>query len=57
MMTDLKIRKFLFKAKTQLTNSSSGQRENEQHITEIDGRMHSENVKIVDLIGEHIQTK
>jgi hypothetical protein len=37
MMIDLKRRKLLFKAKTQLTNSSSGERGDERHNTDMDG--------------------
>jgi hypothetical protein len=54
-MAELKKIKLLFKAKN--TTSSSGYRGNKRHITDVDGQMHSGYAKIVDLIGEHIQTK
>ncbi len=54
MMTDLKRIKLLFKAKTQPANSNSGQGENERHSTEVNERMHSEDVKIVDMVKEHL---
>jgi hypothetical protein len=57
MMADIKRRKILFKAKTQPTNSSNGQGGDEGHIMEVDGRMHSGDVKIAYLVGEHLQTK
>jgi len=56
MRADLKGIKLLFETKTQSAKSSS-QRGNERHITEVDGWMHSEEVKIADLVGEHLQTK
>jgi hypothetical protein len=57
MMADLKRRKLLFKAKTQSTNNSSGQKGDKRHNTEVDGQMHSEVGKIVDLVGKHLRTK
>jgi hypothetical protein len=57
MKADLKRRKLLFKTKTQLTNSSSGQRGDEQNNIEIDGRMHNGDAEIIDLVGEYLQTK
>jgi len=57
MNADLKRRKLLFKVKTQLTNSSSGQRGDERYNTEIDGWMHSGDAEIVDLVGKYLQTK
>jgi hypothetical protein len=38
MMADLKRIKLLFKVKTQPANSSSGQRGDERHNMEVDGR-------------------
>jgi murein tripeptide amidase MpaA len=29
----------------------------EQDDTKVNGRMHSEDAKIVDMVGEHVQTK
>jgi len=52
MRVDLWRIKLLFKAKTQPVNNSSGQGEDERHNTEVDGRMHSEDAKIADLVGE-----
>jgi hypothetical protein len=57
MRVDLWRIKLLFKAKTQPVNNSSGQGEDERHNTEVDGRMHSEDAKIADLVGEYLQTK
>jgi hypothetical protein len=58
MRTDLKRKKeLLFKAKIQPTNISSGQKWNERHNTKVDGRMHNGDAKIVNLVGEHLQTK
>jgi hypothetical protein len=57
MMADLKRRKLLFKIKTQAVNNSSGQWGDERHNTKVDGRMHSGDAKIVNLVGEHLQTK
>jgi hypothetical protein len=54
MIAYLKRRKLLFKAKIQPANSSCDQRRDEWHITEVDGRMHSEDAKIADLVGEHL---
>jgi hypothetical protein len=56
-MVDLKRRKLLFEAKTQPTNNSSCQGGDERHIMKVDGRMHSRDAKIADLVGEHLQTK
>jgi hypothetical protein len=49
--------KLLFKTKTQPVNSSSGHGGVERHNIEVDGRMHSEEAKIVDLVRKHPQTK
>jgi hypothetical protein len=63
MRADLWRRKLLFKTKTktktktQPANSSSGHRGYEWHNTEVDGQMHSRDAKIVDLVGEYLQTK
>jgi hypothetical protein len=57
MRANLKRIKLLFKAKTQLTNSSNGQGGDEQHNTEVDKQMHSGEAKFADLVGEHLQTK
>jgi hypothetical protein len=54
MRAYLKRIKLLFKTKIQSTNSSSGEGEDERHITEVNGRMHSEYAKIVNLVGEHL---
>jgi hypothetical protein len=56
-MVDLKRRKLLFEAKTQPTNNSRCQGGDERHIMEVDGRMHSRNVKIANLVGKHLQAK
>jgi hypothetical protein len=56
-MAELKKIKLLFKAKTQPAAVVNGYRGNKRHITDVDGQMHSGYAKIVDLIGEHIQTK
>jgi hypothetical protein len=48
---------FLFKAKTQPANNSSGHEGDERHNTKVDGQMYSENVKITDLIRKHLKTK
>jgi hypothetical protein len=50
MRADLKRRKLLFKIKTQPTNSGSGQGGDERHNTKVDGRMHSGDAKIADLV-------
>jgi hypothetical protein len=55
MMTDLNIIKLLFKAK--LSNSSNGQGRDKRYNTKIDGRMHSWDAKIADMVGKHLQTK
>jgi hypothetical protein len=57
MRADLWSRKLTFKAKTQPANSSNGHRGDERHNTEIDGRIHSEEVEIADLVGKHLQIK
>jgi hypothetical protein len=57
MRADVKRIKLLFKTKTQPANSSSGQRGDEWHNTEVCERMHNEEVKIANLIGEHLQPK
>jgi hypothetical protein len=57
MMADLVRRKLLFKVKTQLANSSSGQGGDERHSAEVNRQMHSEEIKIVDIVEEHLQTK
>jgi hypothetical protein len=57
MRADLWRRKLLFKAKIQPANSNSSHGGDKRHNTEEDGRMHCEDVKIDDLIGEHLQTK
>jgi hypothetical protein len=48
---------FLFKAKTQPANNSSGHEGDERHNTKVDERMHSEDAKIVDIVGKHLQIK
>jgi hypothetical protein len=55
MMANLKRekKKLLFKAKTQPANSSN-QGGDERHIMEVDGRMHNEDAKIADIVGEHL---
>jgi hypothetical protein len=53
MRTNLKRKKLLFKAKTQLTNSCSGHGRDERHSTKVDGLMHSREAKIADMDGEH----
>jgi hypothetical protein len=50
MRSDLWRIKLLFKAKTQPANSSSDHEGYEWHNTEVDGRMHSEDVKIIIII-------
>jgi len=45
------------KKKKQPANSNSDHEGYERHNTEVDGRMHSGESKIADLIGEHLQTK
>jgi hypothetical protein len=57
MRAKLKRIKLLFKTKTQPANNSSGQRRYERHSTKVDGRMYSGEVKIADLVREHLQTK
>jgi hypothetical protein len=57
MRLDLKIKKFLFKAKIQSANSSSGKGEDRWHNIEADGRMHSRDAEIADMVEEHLQTK
>jgi len=57
MRVDLWRRLLSFKAKIQPANSNNGHKEDERHDTEVDGLMHSEEVKIVDLVGEHLQIK
>jgi hypothetical protein len=57
MRANLKKKKLLFKAKTQLANSSSSQGGDEQHNKEVNGRMHSGEAEIADLVGDHQQTK
>jgi hypothetical protein len=47
----------LFKIKTQLANNSGGRGGDERYITKVDERMHSEEVKIVDMVREHLQIK
>jgi hypothetical protein len=49
--------KLLFKAKTQLQNSSSGHGGDERHNMKVDERMHSGKAKIADVVGKHLQTK
>jgi ribosomal protein L23 len=56
MRADLKKIKLLFKVKTQPVNSASGQGGDEQHSMEVGRRMHSEEAKIANLVGEHLQT-
>jgi len=57
MKAYLKRRKLLIKVKTQSANNSSGQEGDDRHTTEVDGRMHSGEAKIADLIREHLQIK
>jgi hypothetical protein len=57
MKANLWRRKFLFKAKTQPANSSSGHEGYERNNTKVDGRMYSEDAKIADLVGKHLQIK
>jgi hypothetical protein len=57
MRANLWKRKLLFKGKTQPANSSSDHGGDERHNTEVNGRMHSGDAKIADLVGEHLQTK
>jgi hypothetical protein len=57
MMADLWRRNLLFKAKYQPANSRSGYGGYERHNIEVGGRMHSEDAKIADLIGEHLTKK
>jgi hypothetical protein len=57
MRADLSRRKLLFKAKSQPANSSICYGGDAQYNTEVDERMHREDVKITDLVGEHLQTK
>lgn len=57
MRADQKRRKLLFRVKTQLANSSSGQGGDKWHITEVYGRMHSGDAKIANLVGEYLQPK
>jgi hypothetical protein len=54
MRADLKRIKLLFKIKIQPANSSSGQG---WHNTDVDGQMHNGDIKIVELVEKHIQTK
>jgi hypothetical protein len=57
MRANLKRKKLLFKVKTQPTNSSSSQGEDERHNTNVNGWIHNGEAKITDLIREHLQTK
>jgi hypothetical protein len=57
MRAKLKRKKLLFKAKIQPANSSSGQGGDERHSTKVDERMYSREMKIADLVREHLQTK
>jgi hypothetical protein len=57
MMTNINRIKLLFKVKTQPANSSGSQGGDELHSTEVDGRMHSKDAKIDDLVGKHLQIK
>jgi hypothetical protein len=57
MMVDLWKRKLLFKTKTQPANSNDRHGGDERHNTDIDRRMHSRYAKIVDMVGEHLQTR
>jgi len=57
MRANLWKRKLLFKGKTQPANSSSDHGGDERHNTEVNGRMHSEDAKIADMVGVHLQTK
>jgi hypothetical protein len=47
-------RKLLFKAKTQLANSSSSHKGDKQHNTKVDGWMHNREANIVDMVEEHL---
>jgi hypothetical protein len=53
-LTDLWRIKLLFKIKIQPENSSSGHGGDEQHNTDVDEQIHSGDVKIVDLVREHL---
>jgi hypothetical protein len=57
MMADLKRRTLLFKIKIQSANSSSGKGGDKRHNTKVDGRMHSGEAKIANLVEEYLQTK
>jgi hypothetical protein len=57
MRADLWRRKLSFKAKTQPGKSINNHREDERHNTEVNGRMHSGEAKIADLVREHLQIK
>jgi hypothetical protein len=57
MRADLWRRKLLFKAKRQLSKNNSDHRRDERHNTKVDERMHSEDAKIVDIVGKHLQIK
>ena len=59
MRANLERRNLLFKTKhknKQLISSSNGQGGDEQHNLVEGGRAHSKNVKVADLVGEHLQT-
>jgi hypothetical protein len=54
-----KRRNLLFQSKNtnkQSVHSHSGQREDEQYNIVEGGRMHSREVEVADLVGEHLQT-
>jgi hypothetical protein len=57
MRADLWRRKLLLKVKMQPANSNSNHGWDERHNTEVNGRMHSEDAKIADMVGVHLQTK
>jgi hypothetical protein len=51
-----KEKKTLIQSKNTIASNSSVQGVDEWHNTEVDGRMHSEEAKIADLVEEHQQT-
>jgi len=54
---NLKRRKLLFKAKTQLATSNSEQGGNERYNTVVDGQMHNGDAKIADLVKKTLTNK
>jgi hypothetical protein len=49
--------KTLIQSKKYESANSSCHRRYERHNTEVDGRMHSEDAKIADMIGKHLKKK